>query len=111
LRARDRILLGGEKHPQKIQRAPRTLSSPRRPGSPPPELLTQENKMSADLLPIALPCHKRRQTRNRSILLKKRRFAEARPQLNPTPRPEVPVDFADDPNSQNSFSTTHVRIS
>ncbi len=44
------------KRSQKITSAP-TLSSPGRPGSPPPELLTEENKMDPAPLPMALPCH------------------------------------------------------
>jgi len=38
---------------------PETLSSPGRPGSPPPELLTDKNKVAPAFLPMALPCYRR----------------------------------------------------
>jgi len=53
LRCKERL---GRKIAQNIKGAPNSFES-RTPGSPPPELLTVENKVGPAHLPMALPCH------------------------------------------------------
>ena len=42
---------------RKNNERPETLSSPGRPGSPPPELLIEHTKSRVQFLPMALPCY------------------------------------------------------